>query len=198
MRKLKLEMQVSVDGYTAAADGGVDWMLWPWSDTWPWDAELRALHDGLTASADCILLSGRMAEEGFCNHWERVAGDVRNPQSGFARAITATRKVVATRTIPTSRWRNTELLRGDLVDALTRLKQEPGRDILAYGGPTLASALIDARLVDEAYLFVNPVVLGQGRPMFKDLHGHARLKARRATCFPCGMTVLEYTAGTNP
>jgi len=192
MRKLKLEIQVSLDGYAASAGGGVDWMLWPWSpDTWPWDDELREFHEGLTASADCILISGRMAEEGFCDHWERVAADPRNPQSGFAQAIVETRKVVATRTLPDSRWRNTELLRGDLVVEVERMKREPGRDMLVYGGPTLAAALMDARLIDEAYLFVNPVVLGEGRPMLKGLQGHARMTPRRATNYRCGMTVLE-------
>jgi dihydrofolate reductase len=192
VRKLKLEMQVSLDGFTAGLDGDVSWMVWPWSEAWTWDDALRSHHNHLTTTSDCILLSGRMAEEGFCDHWERVASDAGNPQSVFARAIVSTRKIVATRTIESARWKNTELLRGDLAQGIARLKREPGKDILAYGGPTFASALMDARLIDEMYIYVNPAVLGQGRKMLKDLRQQVPLVARSATCHPCGVVVLEY------
>lgn len=192
MRKLKLEMQVSLDGFTASADGDVSWMVWPWSEDWPWDDALRTHHNNLTATSDCILISGRMAEEGFCDHWERVASNAENPQSIFAAAIVATPKLVVTRTIPSSRWKNAELLRGDLAERIARLKQGPGKDILAYGGPTLASALMEAQLIDEMYIYINPGVLGQGRKMLKDIRYPAALMARNATCYPCGVVVLEY------
>lgn len=193
MRKLKLEMQVSLDGFTAGAQGDVSWMLWPWSDReWPWDDALRWHHTQLTASADSIVISGRMAEEGFCDHWERVAQDRGNPQAEFAAAIVSTQKLVATRTLERARWKNTTLIHGDVVEALARLKAAPGGDILAYGGPTLASALMDAGLIDEVHLFVNPVVIGQGRSMLKDLHRSVRLVPRRASTFASGMVLLEY------
>ncbi len=192
MRKLKLEMQVSLDGFTASADGDVSWMVWPWSEDWPWDADLRAHHNKLTTTSDCILISGRMAEEGFFDHWERVASDAENPQSVFAAAIVATPKLVVTRTIASSRWKNAELFRGDLAEGIARLKREPGKDILAYGGPAFASALMDAQLIDEMYIYINPTVLGQGRKMLKDIQTRAELTARSATCYQCGMVVLEY------
>jgi dihydrofolate reductase len=192
MRKLKLEMQVSLDGFTADADGDVSWMVWPWSETWNWDDALRAHHNELTASSDCILLSGRMAEEGFFDHWERVAADTGNPQAPFAAAIVAMPKRVATRTIASSRWKNAELLRGDLAEAVAALKRAPGKDILVYGGPTLASALLDAQLIDEMHIIVNPTVLGQGRKMFKDIRQRGELVAKRASCHACGVVVLEY------
>jgi dihydrofolate reductase len=193
MRKLKLEMQVSLDGFTADANGDVSWMLWPWSEReWPWDEALRQHHNQLTKSADCIVISGRMAEEGFCDHWEHVAADPANPQAEFATAIVATPKLVATRTIECARWRNTALLRGDLVAEIAQLKAAPGSDILTYGGPTLASALMDAGLIDEVHLLVNPTVVGQGRSMLKCLHGSVRLVPRHARAFASGMVLLEY------
>jgi riboflavin biosynthesis pyrimidine reductase len=73
MRKLKLEMQVSVDGFTAGADGDTRWMVWNWTENWPWNDRLRTYHNDLTLSSDCTLLSRKMAEEGFCDHWERVS-----------------------------------------------------------------------------------------------------------------------------
>jgi hypothetical protein len=62
MRKLKLAMQVSVDGFTAGADGDTRWMVWNWTENWPWDDRLRTYHSDLTLSSDCILLSRKMAE----------------------------------------------------------------------------------------------------------------------------------------
>jgi len=136
MRKVKLEMQVSADGFTATADGNTNWMLWNWADVWTWDRKLRQYHIELTTSSDCILLSRVMAEEGFHNHWERVAENPANPQFAFAKPITEMRKVVFTRTLDRSRWRNTELAKGSLPKEIARLKGEEGKDIIVYGGPT--------------------------------------------------------------
>jgi dihydrofolate reductase len=197
MRKLKLEMQVSLDGFTAGPNGDVSWMLWPWSEReWPWDEALRQHHNQLTASVDCIIISGRMAEEGFCDHWERVAEDRTSPQAKFATAVVATQKLVATRTIERSRWNNTALIRGNLAGEVASLKAAPGRDMLVYGGPTLASALMHAGLIDEVHLLVNPVAIGQGRSMLKDLRGSVRLVPRRARAFASGMVLLEYGVQT--
>jgi len=61
MRKLKLEMQVSIDGFASDANGDPSWMLWCWSEHWTWDEALRRYHTNLTTSSDCILLSRKMA-----------------------------------------------------------------------------------------------------------------------------------------
>jgi dihydrofolate reductase len=72
------------------------------------------------------------------------------------------------------------------------LKREPGKDILVYGGPTFASALLDAGLIDDLHLILNPAVLGRGRPMFKDLQRQQTLRLQAATAFDCGVAVLHY------
>lgn len=193
MRTLKLEMQVSADGFAADAEGATDWMVWNWAPDWRWDEPLRQYHNALTTSSDCILLSRMMAEEGFHAHWEAVARNPRDPQLAFADPITQMRKIVFSRTLEESRWPRTELARGPLAEVVHALKSEPGKDILAYGGPTFASALLDAQLIDELHLFLNPAVLGRGRPMFKDLQRRQSLRLREATAFDCGVAVLRYT-----
>lgn len=65
MRKLTLEVQMSVDGYIAEKNGNTDWMVWNWGDEWNWDDELKKYHTDLTKSVDGILLSRKMAEAGF-------------------------------------------------------------------------------------------------------------------------------------
>jgi len=69
-----------------------------------------------------------------------------------------------------------------------------GKDILAYGGPTFASSLINAGSIDEFHLLVNPTALGSGTPMFKDLAHSVRLRLVGATAFECGVAVLEYVS----
>jgi dihydrofolate reductase len=192
MRKLKLEMQVSADGFAATADGGTDWMVWNWAPQWGWDEKLRDYHNALTTSSDCILLSRMMAEEGFHAHWEEVARNPKDPQYAFARLITQMRKIVFSRTLEQSRWQRTELARGPMPEMVQALKREPGKDILVYGGPTFASALLDAGLIDDLHLILNPAVLGRGRPMFKDLQRQQTLRLQAATAFDCGVAVLHY------
>lgn len=192
MRKLKLEMQVSLDGFAADADGGTDWMVWNWSDDWAWDKELQQYHLDLTTSSDCILLSRKMAEEGFHQHWERVAANRQNPQCTFAKAIIEMRKVVFSKTLERSLWKNTELAQGELTDAVSRLKKEKGKDVIVYGGPIFASSLINAGLIDEFHLIVNPAVVGNGSSMFGALEKNINLRLVNARPFQCGVAVLEY------
>src|SRR5882762_3327444 len=106
MKKLILEVQMSVDGYIADKNGKTDWMLWNWGDEWNWDIELRKYHNDITASVDCILLSRKMAEEGFIHHWANMAEKNDNPQYGFANKIKETYKVVFTKTLNKSEWAN--------------------------------------------------------------------------------------------
>ncbi|MBB5393867.1 MULTISPECIES: dihydrofolate reductase family protein [unclassified Herbaspirillum] len=192
MRKLKLEMQVSIDGFTADANGDTGWMTWNWGEPWRWDEALRRHHEELTASADTLLLSRVMAEEGFYAHWQQVAEQPGDARNAFARQIVAMRKVVFTHTLPQSRWPDTVLAKGDLVEEVMHLKRQPGKDMLAYGGPAFASALAAAGLIDEFHFLVNPAVLGNGRGMLKDIGGAIPLRLVDARPFSCGVVLLHY------
>jgi dihydrofolate reductase len=193
MRKLKLEMQVSIDGFASDENGDPSWMLWCWSENWTWDQALRRYHTDLTTSSDCILLSRKMAEEGFCEHWEKVAKNAEDPQSSFARPISDMRKLVFTKKGFQSKSPNIEVVRGDLADEIAKLKQQDGKDVLVYGGPIFASSLVAVDLIDEFHLFINPTALGSGRSMFKDLNRKVDLDLVKATSFDCGVAVLEYS-----
>jgi dihydrofolate reductase len=193
MRKLKLEMQVSLDGFASDANGDPSWMLWCWGDNWTWDEALRRYHIDLTTSSDCILLSRKMAEEGFCEHWERVAENAADPQSSFAKPISEMRKLVFTKSGFQTKSRNAEVVRGDFANEIEKPKREDGKGILVYGGPIFAASLLAAELVDEMHIFVNPTALGSGRSMFKDLGHRANFDLSNATAFACGVAVLEYS-----
>ena len=103
-----------------------------------------------------------------------------------------THKVVFTKTLHKSEWDNTVLAKGNLVDEITKLKKQDGKDIIAYGGATFVSALIKQGLVDEFHLFINPIAIGDGMTIFKELDSKQYLTLVKATSFDCGIVVLNY------
>jgi dihydrofolate reductase len=182
MRKLKLQVQTTIDGYVAGPNGEMDWM------TINWDSELNNYVKEITEPVDCIVL-GRKLAQGFIPHW------ASNPEGEDAAGIAKMNnspKVVFTKTLAKSEWDNTVLAKGDLVDEITRLKKQDGKDIIAYGGATFVSALIKYRLVDEFHLFINPTAIGKGMTIFKELDSKQNLTILKSLAFACGIIVLNY------
>ncbi|MCW3118143.1 MAG: deaminase [Chitinophagaceae bacterium] len=201
MRKLILEVQVSIDGYIAGTGGNTEWMLWNWGPDWKWDDALQKYHTDLTKSADCILLSRQMAEEGFIAHWAKTAEIPDGRQFAFARHITDTRKMVFTKTLTQSDpipggWHNTDIANGDLVSEINRLKNQGGKNIIVYGGASFVASLIKAGLIDEYQLFINPTAIGKGMTIFKELDSHLNLSLVNSKYYACGMVVTVYQPGT--
>lgn len=192
MRKLILQMQLSVDGFAAALNGSGSWMIWNYGDDWTWDPALQAYHTGLIAAADEILLSRKMAEEGFVSHWEKIAANTANPQSVFAGHIRDARKVVFTHTLGQSSWPNTVLAKGDLTEEVKALKKQPGKNLMVFGGVSFVSSLIAAGLIDEYHLIINPAAIGRGMPVFNMVRGILGLSLINATAYACGIVVLQY------
>ena len=192
MRKLLLQMQMSIDGYVADRDGGMDWMVWSYGDDWAWDSKLRQYHTDLLASIDCILLSRKMAVQGFSAHWAALAQRPEHPQSQFAESVTKAQKVVFTKTLARSAWENTTLAKGNLADEILALKQGSGKHIIAFGGAGFASSLIQASLVDELHLIINPVVLGAGLSPFKERSDALNLHLVEAIPYAHDIVVVTY------
>jgi dihydrofolate reductase len=157
MRKLKLQMQISVDGFVAGPEGQLDWM------TWEMDEKLLAFITHLTDTSDTILL-GRKMTEGFIKYWENVKAD--SPEYDFAQKMVRTPKVVFSKSIKKVEGKNVRVENGPVVDAINRLKSQPGKDIVVYGGANFVSSLIESRLIDELNFFVNPVAIGNGLRVF--------------------------------
>ena len=190
MRKLKLQVQMSVDGYVAGPNGEMDWMVWDW------DEEVKQYVTGLTESVDCIIL-GRKLAEGFIPHWSAVAANPDDPEFTAGKIFTDTHKIVFTKTLEHSDpevtgWNNTVLAKRDLVQEITKLKSQGGKDIIAYGGASFVSALIKQGLIDEFHLFINPIAIGNGMTIFKELDGKENLTLVKSISFACGIVVLNY------
>lgn len=183
MRKLKLQVQLSVDGFNAGPNGELDFMEWNWDDG------IKQFVNEIHESVDTILL-GRKMTDGFVKHWESVPkGDESYP---FARIMVDTPKVVFTKTLDKSPWNNTRLAKGDLTDEVNQLKKLSGKDIIVYGGSGFVSSLIAEGLIDEYFLFINPTALGHGMTIFKSLKSKQNLKLKKSIAFDCGIVVLNY------
>jgi len=194
MRKLILQMQMSLDGYVAAASPALDWQVWNWGEDWNWDDELKRDFNAVFESIDCILLGRKMVEEGYLDHWGRVAQNhPADPHYAFARKIVETNKVVLTSKLKASKWDRTEIVRGSMVDEVNALKRRPGRNIIAFGGVGFASSLVAAGLVDEFQFFVNPTAVGSGRSIFEDAHIEGpQLQLIGSASYDCGIVVNRY------
>lgn len=187
MRKLKLQVQTSVDGFIAGPNGEMDWMVWDW------DQQLKDYVIELTAPVDTIVL-GRKLAEGFIPTWNSL---LDNPEMApYARKMVETPKVVFTKTITTHEWGYTTVASGDLVEEINAIKNKEGNDIIAYGGSGFVSSLINAGLVDEFHLFINPTAIGNGMPIFATLSQRQQLNPVSAKLFDCGIVVIKYEKKT--
>ena len=103
-----------------------------------------------------------------------------------------TPKVVFTKTLDKSKWANTEIATGDMTDEINKLKRRNGRDMVVYGGASFDSSLIKLGLIDEFLLFINPVAIGNGKTIFKDLNEIQKFNLIKTIAFDSGKVLLHY------
>ena len=140
--------------------------------------------DELFASG--ALLLGRVTYQEFAAVWPSITDEV-----GFADRMNSLPKYVASRTLQEAEW-NASLIKGDVAEEVSRLKQQPGEDILVYGSANFLDTLMQHDLVDEYRLMVHPLVLGSGKRLFKDGSHATALRLVDTKTFPSGVIVLTY------
>lgn len=182
MRKLIYGISVSLDGYINDRAGSIDW-------SGP-DDELHQFHNDRYREIE-ISLHGRRLYELMAEHWPYVSEDAPPIQREFAALWTEKPKVVFSRTLTEVRW-NSRLVSENAVEEVRRLKAE-GDGVIEVGGANLASSLIPHGLVDEYQLFVMPVLLGGGTPVFPLLDNRIRLRLTETKHFATAV-MLRYTA----
>ncbi|MFI9509636.1 dihydrofolate reductase family protein [Nocardia sp. NPDC052566] len=155
MRKITAGLFISLDG---VIENPQDWHFPYFND------EMGAAVDAQLGQADTVLL-GRETYDGFAGAWpeRETAGGA---DAGMAKALGDARKIVVTHQDPQFTWRNSEALHGDLIEAVTALKNEPGGDIAMSGSVSVVRQLLAAGLLDELHLFVHPIVLNTGARLF--------------------------------
>lgn len=169
MRKLKLQMQITVDGFVAGPNGENDWVFIPGKQDPEGLQKIIGFGIDLAASCDTLLLGRKLAASEFCKHWENVADNQPdNPWNPLAKLIADHRKIAFSSTETSLPGRNLEVENGDLATVVQTLKNQPGKDILVYGGANFVSSLVSLNLIDEYYLVVNPIAIGSGLSIFKE------------------------------
>lgn len=189
MRKLKLQVQMSIDGFVST--GPNDEQHWV---TWAWE-EIRSYVLELFDSADTILIGRKLAVD-YIPYWEDVNTKPDDTMHEVAERIVRARKVVFTKTLDRSEWNNTDLATGDLLEEVAKLKRQPGKDLIVYGGSSFVSALIAAGLIDEFHLFVNPVAIGHGGAIFYGLKQYRPLELKNSIVYKSGIVLLHYEPGS--
>lgn len=163
-RRVIAFVHVSMDGFTASADGGVEWLV-----EHAINDQMVSSFEGIWRGADTVLL-GRNNYQGFHGFWPPVADDRAAParDRDFASWLDAVEKVVFSRTLREATWRNARVAGGDLESEVGALRKAPGRDILVLNSATLIQSLLRHHLIDELRVNVLPAVLGGGLRLFPE------------------------------
>jgi dihydrofolate reductase len=173
MRKLVLKMDISVDGFVGPQDSSVDWLSASRSD----DGAAWVLD--VLAQAGMHIMGGNTAR-GWADYWPKS-------DSPFAAPMNDIPKVIFSKSLKQIDWQNSQIVSGDLVKEITRLKQQDGKYLLAQGGVRFAQSLAQHHLIDEYRLITRPVALGTGLPLFSTLTEPLNLEL---------VDVVSFTKGT--
>lgn len=183
MRKLTVFNNVSLDGYFTDAHGD---MSWAHKQDAEW-GEFTAQNAG----GEAELLFGRVTYEMMASFWPTPKAAQIAP--AVAEGMNRMRKTVFSRTLTSVTWQNSQLINGDLVTEVRRLKAQGGPDMLLMGSGQIIAQLTDARLIDEYQIVVTSTVLGSGRTMFEGVRGRPNLSLQRTRSFSNGNVVLWYS-----
>jgi dihydrofolate reductase len=189
MRKIIAALRVTVDGFIEGPNGELDWV-----ETWEDPFDLLSQID------TCIL--GRGMYPVYEQYWSAVLANPEGPlpftgraaskgEIEYAQFANETPHIVLSRTLDQVSWKNTRIVRD--VEEIREIKQEPGKDMHAVGGATLVSSLMNQGLIDELRLVVDPIVLGAGKALFKDVTERHALKFLGAKPLESDAVCLTYS-----
>jgi dihydrofolate reductase len=182
VRKIKATLFISLDGVVEAPD---QWHFPYFSD------EMGVAVDAVMGQSDTLLL-GRVTYDSFAGAWpEREAAG--GEDAYFAKALGDARKIVVSNQNLGFTWRNSEQLKGDFVEAVAALKDEPGDTHIAISGsPSIVRQLLDAGLLDELHLLVHPIAVREGMRLFEDGDSRIPLTLISSQTFETGVLNLVY------
>jgi dihydrofolate reductase len=186
MRRVIVDALISLDGYLSDANGEIDWFT---QEEDFLKAEGKAWSLEMLRRADTILF-GRVTFDGMAEWWPSETA--RRDMPEIAQQLNGTAKIVFSRTLKTTAWENTTILPEPSKKVILELKQRPGRDMLILASSSLVSSLMRDDLIDEYWIRVVPVVLGSGRPLFKDQKERHKLRLVSCQAFKSGVVAVRY------
>jgi dihydrofolate reductase len=151
-----------------------------------WSEEAAKYKFDELFASDALLL-GRKTYEGFAKAWPSMTDE-----QGFADRMNSIPKYVVSKTLDKAEWNNSTIIRDHVVEEITKLREQPGADILVGGSANLVQTLMNHDLVDEYKLMVHPVVLGSGKRLFQEGTDMKVLKLTDTKTFSSGVVVLFY------
>jgi len=183
MRKLVVSEWVTLDG-VFDADTMEQWFR-------PYDSDDRRewITEGILTS-DAFLL-GRITYEMLAGYWPTVK-DRDNKEIEIADKLNGAPKYVVSSNLKSGKWNNSTIIKSNVVAEISKLKQQPGQDVLVFGSATLVQSLMAADLVDEYRFLVHPIVMGRGKRPFEDGSATTKLKLVKTRTFSLGVTGLCY------
>lgn len=185
MRKIISFMHISLDGFVAGPNGEMNWIT---VDQEIFDYVGQRISQGKTA------LYGRTTYQMMESYWPAAGDkpDATKHDIEHSRWYNSVHKVVLSNTLQDTDLTNTTIINDNLPDKIKEIKQQEGEDILLFGSPTATHSLIQQNLIDGYWLFVNPIILGQGIPLFVDIKDPIKLKLLSTRQFASGVTELNY------
>ncbi|ACT96618.1 dihydrofolate reductase family protein [Dyadobacter fermentans] len=187
MRKLVLFAHISLDGFAGDTQGGLGFLSY--------NEELQQFAEELVSTVGAPVY-GRNTYHLMEGYWPTV---LNNPEANehalkHARWVHEIPKFVFSTTLPSADWNNTTLIKDNVAEEISKLKQQPGKDLVIFGSPGLAKSLMNLGLIDEYKLTLHPIILGKGISLFDSNTEMSKLKLVESKTLGSGVVTLHYTA----
>ncbi|MEO8414171.1 MAG: dihydrofolate reductase family protein [Ginsengibacter sp.] len=185
MRKIVLFMHTSLDGFVAGPNGEMDWITV--------DEEIFDYAGNRTNEADTALY-GRVTYQMMESYWPKAAERPAASKHDIEHSTWYNKvaKVVISKTLQGADLPNTIIISDNIPDQIRQLTQQEGKEIVIFGSPSIGHRLMQENLIDDYWLFVNPVLLGEGIPLFKNIQHRIKLKLVKSNQFTSGVVCLHY------
>lgn len=186
MRRLILFFHNSLDGFVADKNGSMNWIKV--------DEEMFDFVKEFTDEADCALY-GRKTFEMMEAYWPTAANksNATKHDKDHSQWYNQVQKIVLSKTLSEKNFKNITILSNNIPEEVSKIKNQKGKDIIIFGSPSAAHLLEQNNLIDDYWLFVNPIILGEGIPVFARIKNKIDLKFVESKTFPCGVVALHFS-----
>ncbi|WNS43852.1 dihydrofolate reductase family protein [Paenibacillus sp. MMS20-IR301] len=185
MRKLVLFMHVSLDGYAADLNGGLDWI--------PYNEELEKYAEEVVAEVGSPVY-GRTTYRMMESYWPTLLNDpdASDHEMEHAKWLQDVKKIVISGSMDKVEWNNTLLIKDNITEEIKTLKEQPGKNLVIFGSPGVAKTLLELGLIDEFMLTICPVILGGGKSAFHGAAEKLKLKLLSSRTLQSGIIAARY------
>ena len=191
MRKVILSNMVTLDGFFEGPNKELDWHIV--------DEEFKEYAIDLLSKVDALLF-GRVTYQLMADYWPAAATNPSTSKSDLeiADKMNNLPKIVFSKTLQEVKWNNSRLVKENIAEEISKMKQQPGKVMVIFGSGSIVSNFMQHGLIDEYRIIVNPVVLGNGNPLFKGIKDKHNLNLLKTRAFSSGVVILYYEPVKTP